>query len=66
MIPSHINSKMSKPILDIDKVAKKKKSKSLLMGSVVAVIIAITPYIFYFYNWLKVTKYLLKLKEHQM
>ena len=46
---------MSKPILDIDKVAKKKKSKSLLMGSVVAVIIAITPYIFYSYNWFPTT-----------
>ena len=42
---------MSNPTLLIDKIAKKKKSKSLLMGSIVAIIIAITPYIFYSYNW---------------
>ena len=46
---------MSKPPLDIDKIAKKKKSKSILMGSIVAVIIAITPYIFYTYNWFPTT-----------
>ncbi|MCG2461340.1 hypothetical protein K8352_11320 [Flavobacteriaceae bacterium F89] len=46
---------MSKPTLDIDKAAKKKKAKSLLMGSVIAIVIAVTPYIFYSYNWFPTT-----------
>ena len=46
---------MSNPTLDIDKIAKKKKARSLLMGSIVAIIITITPYIFYSYNWFPTT-----------
>src|SRR5690606_6976614 len=46
---------MSKPALDIDKAAKKKKARSLLMGSIIAIVIAITTYIFYSYNWFPTT-----------
>lgn len=32
-------------------LSKKKKSKSILIGSIVALLIAITPYLFYIYNY---------------
>ncbi len=36
---------------DLDKKPAKKKSRSILIGSIVAIIIALTPYIFYTYKY---------------
>tara|TARA_R110000868_G_scaffold123594_1_gene327186 strand:+ start:1278 stop:1823 length:546 start_codon:yes stop_codon:yes gene_type:complete len=42
---------MNQKIDTTTKIAAKKKSKSILIGSIVAFIIAITPYLFYVYNY---------------
>jgi len=36
---------------EVNKIAAKKKSKSILIGSIVALIIGITPYLFYLYSY---------------
>lgn len=43
---------MSKLFNNLDKIPKDKKSRSILIGSIVAIIIAVTPYIFYSYKFL--------------
>tara|TARA_R110002051_G_scaffold130577_2_gene204411 strand:- start:19412 stop:19951 length:540 start_codon:yes stop_codon:yes gene_type:complete len=45
-------------VLKTDKIATKKKSKSILFGSLVALIIAISPYLFYTYNYFPKGKFL--------
>ena len=41
---------MSKKTKNPDEISRKRKSRSILIGSIVAIIIAITPYVFYTYR----------------
>jgi len=49
---------MNQEVDIIKKTAAKRKSKSILIGSVVALLIAISPYLFYTYNYFPSGKYL--------
>lgn len=49
--PPDQSKKMTEKKISIKNVNTKRKSKSLLIGSAVAILIGITPYLFYLYNY---------------